>query len=316
VYLDLDGRRVREADVLARVKSLAIPPAWDDVWICPLANGHIQATGVDSRGRRQYRYHDRWRERRDAEKFEHMITFARALPAIRNAAARDLAGDEMTRARVLACAVRLLDVGFFRIGTEGYAEENETFGLATIHKKHASIVGDEVVFDYVAKNSQRRIQSVVDPDVRDVVAALKARRGGGSELLAYRDGRRWRDVKSTDINAYLKEVSGEEISAKDFRTWRATVLAAIALAVSRWVPTERGRKRAVARTMKEVAHYLGNTPAVCRASYVDTRLIDNYLSGTTITVALDRAADDLPAIESAVIELLAGNEADDVEEAA
>jgi DNA topoisomerase IB len=310
-YLGLDGTKVTDPDVLDRISALAIPPAWSDVWICPLPNGHIQATGVDARGRRQYRYHDVWRQRRDAEKFEHMLTFARALPTIRERAAAHLASDEMTRERVLACAVRLLDVGFFRIGTEGYAEENQTYGLATIHKKHARIVGDEVVFDYVAKGGIRRIQSVVDPSVRAVVAELKARRGGGPELLAYRVGNRWRDVKSTDINAYLKEISGEDVSAKDFRTWHATVLAAVAMAVSHWVPSESGRKRAVARAMKEVAQYLGNTPTVCRSSYVDARLVDRYMAGSTIAAALVNVGHQHHRVESAVLALLSDDDAAD-----
>ncbi|MCU1463341.1 MAG: topoisomerase [Acidimicrobiales bacterium] len=307
-YLDLDRATIRDAEVLARINALAIPPAWTDVWICPTPNGHIQATGVDARGRRQYRYHDAWRVRRDAEKFDHMITFARALPTIRATTDEHLATGEMSRERALACAVRLLDVGFFRIGTEGYAEENQTFGLATIHKKHVRVDGDEVVFDYVAKSGKRRIQSVVDPDVRDVVTALKARRGGGPELLAYREGGRWRDVKSADINAYLKAISGEDISAKDFRTWHATVLAAVAMAVSHWVPSERGRKRAIARAMDEVAHYLGNTPAVCRSSYVDSRLVDSYMAGSTIAAALVDVGGGRDRVEAAVVDLLSADE--------
>jgi DNA topoisomerase IB len=318
VYVDVDRRtKLTDPEVLARISALAIPPAWTDVWICPLANGHIQATGVDARGRRQYRYHDVWRQRRDAEKFDHMITFARMLPKIRAATAQDLARSGMPRERVLACAVRLLDLGFFRIGTEGYAEENQTYGLATMHQKHVRIVGDEVMFDYIAKSGKRRVQSVVDADVREIVAELKARRGGCPELLAYRDGGRWRDVKSVDINVYLKDISGQDISAKDFRTWHATVLASVALAVSHWVPSESGRKRAIARGMKEVSHYLGNTPAVCRSSYVDTRLVDRYMDGDTIAAAMvDSDASDRDVVEAAVIDLLSGADMEDVEVAA
>jgi DNA topoisomerase IB len=314
IYLDVDrSTKVRDPEVLARVAALAIPPAWTDVWICPLANGHIQAIGFDARGRRQYRYHDAWRQRRDAEKFDHMLMFARALPAIRRTTAKHLAADELSRQRVLACAVRLLDVGFFRVGTEGYAEENQTYGLATIRKKHVRLDGDEVVFDYTAKSGKRRIQSVVDPEVRSIVAALKARRSGGPELLAYREGNRWCDVKSADINAYLRDISGEEISAKDFRTWHATVLAAIALAMSHWVPSERGRKRAIARAMGEVGLYLGNTPAVSRSSYVDARVVDRYMNGDTIAAAVvDTESAGRAAVEAAVIDLLSGAEMGDV----
>jgi DNA topoisomerase IB len=215
-----------------------------------------------------------------------------------------LAEEGMTRNRVLACAVRLLDVGFFRIGGEDYAVENETYGLATLHKKHARVDGDVVSFDYVAKGGQRRLQSLVDPEVAEVVAALKARRSGGPELFAWKESGRWVDVKSADINAYIKEFSGGDFSAKDFRTWNATVLAATALAVSSEAlrgPTSR--KRALVRCYQEVAHYLGNTPAVCRSSYVDPRVIDRFRGGNTIIEALgDPSKRD--TIENAVLNLL------------
>src|SRR5205085_6537240 len=195
--------------------------------------------------------------------------------------------EGLTRQRVLACAVRLLDRGFFRIGTEGYAEENQTFGLATMRKEHVTVDGDVVTFDYVAKSNKRRVQSVVDPEVVEVLKTLKQRRTGGPELLAWRNGKTWVDVRSPDINAYIKECTGGDFTAKDFRTWHATVLAAVALAVSVRVTSESGRKRAVTRAVKEVAHYLGNTPAVCRSSYIDPRVIDRFHEGRTISHALD-----------------------------
>ena len=203
-YLDDDGRRVTEPSVLQRIQELAIPPAWEDVWICPWPMGHIQATGTDAAGRKQYRYHDKWRERRDAQKFEEMIDFARALPRLRERAARDMRRKGMPREKVLACAMRLLDRGFFRIGSENYAEENETYGIATMRKRHVSVSGDQVTFDYEAKGGQRRVQSIGDPKVADIVSALKKRRGGGEDLLAFKERGRWVDVKSADINAYLK----------------------------------------------------------------------------------------------------------------
>jgi DNA topoisomerase IB len=322
VYLDPSGARVTDPDVLERVRALVIPPAWTDVWICVDPHGHIQATGVDARGRRQYRYHHVWRERRDREKFDHMLEFARSLPQLREVARRHLAEDGLPRERVLACAARLLDLGFFRIGTEGYAEENQTYGLATIHKRHVKLEPPSTVnFDYMAKGSKRRIQSVVDPDVYAVVEALKRRRGGAKpELLAWQRGRAWVDVRSGDINLYIKEATGGDFSAKDFRTWNATVLAAVALAVSTGATSPTGRKRAVARAMQEVAHYLGNTPAVCRSSYVDPRVVDNYLGGSTVAPALERALVEAPAdpgaagtlltqgpIEEAVLDLLEDN---------
>jgi DNA topoisomerase-1 len=327
VYLDPDGNRITEPDVLERCKLLVIPPAWTDVWICTDPRGHIQATGVDARGRRQYRYHDVWRERRDQEKFDHMLEFARALPKLRHHAGQHLAVDGLPRERVLACAARLLDLGFFRIGTEGYAEENQTYGLATIRKGHVKLEPPSTVtFDYLSKGSKRRIQSVVDPEIYVVVEALKRRRGGKPELLAWSRGREWVDVRSADINVYIKEVTGGDFTAKDFRTWNATVLAAVALAVSKEAKSPTARKRAVARAMKEVAHYLGNTPAVCRASYVDPRVVDRYRAGQTIAPALEEAMVTAPAdpalagtlltqgaIEEAVLDLLEENESPLVE---
>ncbi|MFP5319599.1 MAG: DNA topoisomerase IB [Acidimicrobiia bacterium] len=323
-YVESTGARVTDPEVLARIQALVIPPAWTDVWICADPRGHIQATGVDARGRRQYRYHDVWRMHRDREKFDHMVAFARALPPMREYVAGHLGGDELTRERVLACATRLLDLGFFRIGTEDYAEENQTYGLATMHKQHVSIRGDVVTFDYVAKAGKRRVQSVVDPEVVAVVQALKRRRGGSHELLAWKDGDRWVDVRSPDINAFVKECTGGEFTAKDFRTWHATVLAAVALAVSAGITSPTGRKRAVTRAVKEVAHYLGNTPAVCRSSYIDPRVIDRFQEGRTIRPALEglALAPEDPgatlitqgAIEAAVLDLL--DEGAGVEQAA
>ncbi|HEX2052037.1 MAG TPA: DNA topoisomerase IB [Actinomycetota bacterium] len=288
VYVFSDtGERVTDPDMLAHIRDLVIPPAWKDVWICPYVNGHIQATGIDAAGRRQYVYHEQWRTRRDQEKFDRMLEFARALPRLRARCTRDLARPELDRERVLACATRLLDHGFFRIGTESYAEQNQTYGLATMQKRHVRLRDGIVTFDYTAKSGKRRVQSIVDPEVFEVVTALKRRRGGSSELLAYRRGRAWVDVKSADVNAYVKDATGGDFTAKDFRTWNATVLAAVALAVSGEAAKSRtSRKRAMTRAVQEVAHYLGNTPAVCRASYIDPRVFDRYASGWTIHGAL------------------------------
>jgi DNA topoisomerase I len=310
-YLE-NGERIEDAEALERIRELVIPPAWENVWICPYPMGHIQAVGTDAAGRRQYLYHRLWRERRDQEKFDEMIRFARALPRIRKITARELAEKNITRERVLAGAVRLLDRGFFRIGTEDYAEQNQTYGLATMQKRHVTLEGDGVLrFDYVAKGGKRRIQSLVDPEVYELVGALK-RRTGGPELFAYKNGKSWVDVRSDDINDFIKEISGEGFSAKDFRTWNATVIAAVAVAVSgRAAETRTARKRAITRAIQEVAHYLGNTPAVCRASYIDPRVFDRYQDGYTIGGALDRLGDvDLGqpsfqgAVEDAVLDLL------------
>jgi len=314
-YLDEEGRRISEPEVLERIAELRIPPAWEDVWVCPYPFGHIQATGVDAAGRKQYLYHQLWRERRDQQKFDEMIDFARALPLMRKRVGRGLARDGMTRERVLACAVRLLDRGFFRVGGEDYAVENESYGLATMRRSHVTVErSGAITFDYPAKSGQRRVQSLVDPELLEVVRALKRRRGGGGELLSYRDGRRWRDIRSSDINEYVKKVTGGDFSAKDFRTWNATVLAAVALAVSGQSSTSKtARKRAITRAVKEVAHYLGNTPAVCRASYIDPRVFDRFQDGITIGGVLPTLVEEIEAdnaslqgaVEEAVIDLIA-----------
>ncbi len=312
-YRWLDGTPVTDRETLDRIIGLVIPPAWRDVWICPWSNGLIQATGTDVAGRRQYRYHDAWRTKRDAEKHERVLDFAALLPGVRERVAADLAVSGLPREKVLATAVRLLDLGFFRVGSEEYAEENNTYGLATMRKDHVTVEGNVVLFDYESKGGKQRVQSVVDPEVRDVVVMLKRRRGGSYELLAYRDGQHWRDIKSDEINAYLRELAGTDCTAKDFRTWHATVLMAVALAVSTpAAKSESARKRAVARAVREVADYLGNTPAVCRKSYIDPRVIDLYNDGITVAPALEQlgataAYGELAtrgAVEAAVLQLL------------
>jgi DNA topoisomerase-1 len=322
-YLDENGERIEDPDVLDRIRALAIPPAWEDVWICADPLGHIQATGLDARERKQYRYHDLWRERRDRQKFESMLEFARSLPGLREQVERDLRRRKISRERVLACAVRLLDRGFFRIGSEDYAEENETYGLATMRKRHVTVTGDTVVFDYEAKGGQRRVQVVGDRTISSLVRTLRTRRGGGHELLAYRNGREWRDVRSSEINDYIKGVVGEEHSAKDFRTWNASVLAAVVLAASareRDLSTKGGRNRAKRDAVKEVARYLGNTPAGCRASYIDPRVFDRFDGGLTVGGVFERLPED-PAdwpeiqrpIEEAVLDLIDRRESPAIE---
>jgi DNA topoisomerase IB len=316
VLLDPAGQRVEDAAVVERIQGLVIPPAWKDVWISSHPNGHIQAVGTDAAGRKQYRYHDAWRLRRDAQKFDRMITFAQALPAVRDATAVHLAHPDLDRERVLACCIRLLDRGFFRIGGEAYAETNDSYGLATMRKDHVSLEPNHrVVFEYTAKSGKERLQSIVDPDVFAVVRALRGRRTGGGELFAYREARQWRDVRSSDINLYLKELAGGDYSAKVFRTWHATVLAAVALAVSsQALRTKTARQRAITRATAEVAHYLGNTPAVARRSYIDPRVIDRFSSGVTISVATMLVDDAFGgdthmqmALEHAVVDLLRGD---------
>jgi DNA topoisomerase IB len=278
---------------------LVIPPAWKDVWISPHATGHIQAVGTDAAGRRQYRYHDEWRRKRDLEKFDRILDFAELLPALRRQVKKDLELPGMPERRVLACAARMLDIGFFRVGGAEYAEENGTFGLATIRREHTSVDGDgTVTFDYPAKSGKQRLAAVADPEVCEVVATLLAREDDDDpELLAFRnDDGDWVNVDSRAINSYLGYVTHTSnsgaISAKDFRTWSATVLCAVALAVSEGAATSPSAiKRAVTRAVKETAEYLGNTPAVCRASYIHPRVIDLFQGGVTIHEDLQSIGD-------------------------
>jgi DNA topoisomerase I len=300
--------------VLDRLRGLAIPPAWRDVWICQHANGHLQAVGTDDAGRRQYLYHPQWRARRDAAKFDHMLDFARRLPELRAFCVDVLDGrDGLDRERVLACAVRLFDHGFFRIGTERAVDEDDPVGLTTMRKEHVSIrSGDTVEFDYPAKGRKRRVQSLADPSVVEVVGRLRRRRSGGPELLAYRAGGRWVDVTAADVNELIKQHCGVESSAKDFRTWNATVLAAVAVSVNGTLESATRRRRAVTRACREVAYYLGNTPTVARSSYIDPRVFDRFTSGWVIDVvslADEHAGFGVPAyqgeLEKAVLDLLA-----------
>lgn len=318
-YFDERGRKITDPRTLERVRSLAIPPAWRDVWICPHPRGHLQAVGIDAAGRRQYRYHDAWRTRRDAEKFDRMLNFARALPHLRDVCGKCLAAtDEPTRDRVLACAVRLLDLGFFRIGGTPRSPDVESVGLTTMRLEHVSVSGEAVVFDYPAKGGAERVQAVVDPEVREVVARLRRRRGGGRQLIVCKEDGRWRNLDAQEVNAFIKAHAGEAFSAKDFRTWSATVLAAVAVAVAGWADSRTGRQRAVRHATREVADYLGNTPAVARDSYIDPRVFDRYRSGWTIAGALDQvgATEGEPAtrgaIEEAVVDLLTEADSDAV----
>ncbi|MET0729342.1 MAG: DNA topoisomerase IB [Acidimicrobiales bacterium] len=304
-YEDEDGRRIDDEEVLGRIRSLAIPPAWRDVWICSDPVGHIQATGTDAKGRRQYRYHDDWHAKRSRQKHERIVRFARRLPELREQVDRDLARDGMPKERVLACAVRLLELGFFRIGGEAYAAENGTYGVATMQKRHVKIRGDLVEFDYDAKSGQHRRCQVVDPEVTEILTKLRRRRttSSESELLAFKDDAgRWVDIRSEDINDYLHEHLGEDFSAKDFRTWVGTVLAAIALADQDTPETDAARRRVIAQVASQVSEHLGNTPAVTRSAYIDPRVVERFEAEDTLE-DLDEI-DDLEELEAEVIDLI------------
>jgi len=310
VYLDELGNRLA-AEHIQRCKLLVIPPAWEHVWICPAPNGHLQAVGIDDAGRRQYLYHEQWRLQRDRLKYDTVLQIAARLPSARRDVAKDLQLEGMPYERALGTAFRLLDLGFFRIGGEAYAESNNSYGLATIKKEHVSIDNGSVIFNYVAKSGQERYIALADDLVLQAVRELLARRGGGPELLAYKDRRQWHDVNSADINNYIKTHVGEEMSSKDFRTWHGTVIAAVVLAeANESAKTITARKRAVSSAMKEVGGYLGNNPAVARTSYVDPRVIDLFNDGVTISPSLAATDDDLSdgtthgKIERAVLNLL------------
>jgi DNA topoisomerase I len=318
VYLDENGTVIRDPNTIERIRALAIPPAWKEVWICADERGHLQATGTDDAGRRQYLYHPAWRARQDRRKFVRIEAFAAGLPEARERVARDLRRRGLPRARVLACAVRLLDRGLFRIGSEDYAEDNGSFGLATLRKDHTTVRRDHVEFDFIGKGGKRLVREVHDPQLLPVLRALRRRRNGGDELLAWREGDEWRDVRSSDINVYLKEITGEDtFSAKDFRTWHATVLAAVLLAEHGAVPSERRATRVVSGVVRDVAEQLGNTPAVARASYIDPRVIECYRDGRTIELP-DRwdERDTQLEIEAAVLDLIGSGNDRAVERAA
>jgi DNA topoisomerase IB len=284
-YLDADGIRIEDEETLARIRELAIPPAWKDVWICSDPGGHIQATGYDAAGRKQYLYHDRWQRRAAQRKFAAMRDFAASLPHLRRAVSRDLGLEGMPRERAAACAVRLIDLGMFRVGGEQYAEENGSFGVATIRRDHVSREGEELVFDFPAKSGQRRVVGLRDAAALEAIEQMRRRRSGPDDLLVFRRGGRWQDVRSDDVNEYIQQTIGERFSAKDFRTWHGTVLAAIELASEPEARSRAAVERSIRRAVDAVSRALGNTPAVCRSSYIDPRVFDRFREGRTIAVS-------------------------------
>lgn len=301
VYLDRYGDRLAPEDA-ERCRALVIPPAWRDVWICPHPNGHLQAVGTDDAGRRQYLYHPAWVEQRAAEKHDRVLRFGRRLPGVRERVRADLAGDDLHLERVCALAVRLLDLGYFRIGTDVYAEENGSFGLTTLERQHVRREQGRLVFEFTGKSGVEHRVEIESPDVADVVERMRRRRSNTDPcLLAHRVGRRWRPLTPADVNDYLRDASGMDATAKDFRTWHATVLAAVALAEAPGPDASAtARKRAVAAAMREVADYLGNTPTLARSAYVDPRVVDAYEEGRTIRAAIRRAPTDVDARQLAL----------------
>jgi DNA topoisomerase IB len=309
VYLDEGGTRlsVEDAD---RVKGLVIPPAWEDVWICPWPNGHLQAVGTDEAGRRQYLYHPDWRVQRDAAKHLRVVELGRVLSRARERVLTDLGTSGMSLDRSCAVAVRLLDLGYFRIGNDVYTEEHGSFGLTTLQRRHVRKQGRTVAFCFVGKSGVEHEITIDDQETVQALEVMRRRRAPAeAKLLAWKDRSRWRELEPDHVNDYVRAATGIEATAKDFRTWHATVLAAAALAASDEPgETRASRKRAVAAAMREVAEYLGNTPALARSAYVDPRVVDAYEEGRTIASAVRRKA-ATPAerqtiLERAVLRLL------------
>jgi len=288
-YYGPEGEPVADPATRQRIDDLVIPPAWKRVWICPHANGHIQAVGTDAAGRRQYLYHRTWQQERAEEKFDRVLELSAHLPAWRARIADDLEGRGLHRDRVLALALHLLDRGYFRPGGEQYAEENESYGIATLLREHVTVRRDTVAFDYPAKSGVRRRVEVGDPQVNRAVRALMRRPDRSERLLVWRDAGDWTPIRADDLNARFKEMVGEEYSVKDLRTWQGTVLAAAAFAAADPATTKTLVKRVEAAVMKEISEALGNTPAVVRSSYVDPRIVQGYERGMTIAAAVRRA---------------------------
>jgi DNA topoisomerase-1 len=286
-FLKPDGSVVTDQNTLVRIKRLAIPPAWEEVWICPLENGHIQATGRDTRGRKQYRYHTKWREQRDQSKYERMMAFADALPEIRKRVKQDLSLRGLPRDKVLATVVRLLEATLIRVGNDEYAKQNKSYGLTTMHDRHVKIRGGRISFAFKGKSGKRHDIDVRDPQLAKIVKRCQDL--PGQELFAYEDDEgRAHDVGSQDVNEYLRRICGQDFTAKDFRTWSGTVLAAIALREFEACTTKTQAKKNVVTAVEAVSRMLGNTPAVCRKCYVHPAILDSYLEGSTIEVLKQR----------------------------
>jgi DNA topoisomerase IB len=280
-YLDADGDPLAP-DQVERAKALVIPPAWTDVWICPDERGHLQAVGTDAAGRRQYLYHPEWRRKRDAQKFDRVIDLGRHLPRARVALTRQLAGDPADRGTVIAAAVRLVDLGCFRLGSEASAEENGSYGLTTLQVRHVRADGRARIFSFVGKSGIDHEIVITDRGVIKIVDALSERRRSDGRLLATRDGRRWRPLEAGEVNGHIRGLLELEVTAKDFRTWKATTTVARRLAEVERASTAKGRARQIRAAIEEAAQLLGNTPSVAKSAYVDPRAIDLFEDGRTI----------------------------------
>ncbi|WP_181313111.1 DNA topoisomerase IB [Nocardioides campestrisoli] len=308
VYLDEHGERLDEEDA-QRVRDLVIPPAWRDVWVTPYPHGHLQAVGTDDAGRRQYLYHPQWRAKRDAAKFDRVLEFGKAMSKAREVVLTDLGTEGMTRGRACAVAVRLLDLGYFRIGNDVYADQNGSFGLTTLERRHVTRRGDRLIFCFIGKSGVEHCIEIDDPAVVEAIEVMRRRRNRDEpRLLTWKDGRQWRTLDAAAVNEYIRDTTGVEATAKDFRTWHATVIAAGHLAQTEEPgKTRASRRRALAACFREVSEFLGNTPTLARSSYVDPRVVEAYEEGRT--VRLESRSWKTPderqaAMERAVLDLL------------
>jgi DNA topoisomerase-1 len=280
-YIDPDGNTVRDEKTLERVRSLAIPPAYKDVWICPLTNGHLQATGIDDRGRKQYRYHPRWRQVRDETKYARMMAFGEALPKVRQRTREDLAKPGLSRERVLATIVQLLEKTLIRVGNEEYSKTNKSYGLTTLRNRHVDVEGSHITFEFKGKSGVHHTIDLQDRRLARIMEKLQDL--PGQELFQWVDESGVRHtIDSSDVNEYLKEISGQDFTAKDFRTWAGTVLAALALQEFETFDSETQAKKNVVAAIENVSERLGNTPTVCRKCYVHPAVLDSYLDGSMI----------------------------------
>jgi DNA topoisomerase-1 len=288
-YVDDKKRTVTDPQTLARIRHLAIPPAWHDVWIAPSDRGHIQAAGRDDRGRKQYRYHEKWREVRDENKYGHMIAFAKALPKIRRAVARDLRGKGLPREKVLAAVIKFMEATLIRVGNEEYAKNNHSYGLTTLRDRHARIARGKVKLEFRGKSGKEHEFEVNDPRLAEI--ARQCQHLPGQELFQYIDETgEIRDIGSADVNQYLRQISGADFTAKDFRTWAGTVLAAQALAELRKFDSQAQAKRNIVKAIESVAAKLGNTKAVCRKCYIHPDILESYMDGQLVENLARRAA--------------------------
>jgi DNA topoisomerase I len=309
-WLDTDGKLIRDEQRLLRIKRLAIPPAWTDVWICPASNGHIQATGRDARCRKQYLYHERWREVRDENKYDRIISFGKALPKIRRRIARDLKPPGLPRHKVLATVVQLLERTFIRIGNEEYARENKSFGLTTMKDRHVEVKGAKLRFRFRGKSGREHEVDVTDRHIAKIISKLQDL--PGQDLFQYvDDDGKVGDISSQDVNEYLREITGEDFSAKDFRTWAGTVLTATALNAQEKFENQKQGEANIKTAISAVAKILGNTPAICRKCYVHPAVLENYLDQKSIDGlkqttedALEKEDVDLRSSEKAVLKFL------------